>query len=462
MLHISPKDPAQAFEDYAAEVGAKAPADWPDNVLPFPIRLRSCLDAALDYVMKYGWASFPARMENGKKYSWLWAGHAPGQDENWGATRDPEQLRKNFSNSKYKSKCGVGIPCGIDNDIFDIEVDTLKGHDKDGLASLQVMQDKYGELPPTLMQESPSGSVHRIYKHPGNGIKIKNGDSIHGYEGVDCLGDGGMFIAAPSRRADGCYRWTNNLPIADAPAWLLDLVSEDGGGDNITSPYDPNDPYLSVREPVPIDKIAFMLNIIPNPDLGWDEWNEVGMATWAGAPDNDGFTLFDAWSQKSAKYHKKIRGKTGKQRTAAKWKKYLKNPPTKLTVGKLFHLADEADENWRKKYDAEQRDSKGEWPKLGAEALHGLAGKVVEVIGPHSESDPVALLLQFLVYFGNAIGRGIYWQIEGTKHYTNLNAVLVGSTGKSRKGTSGDRIRQVMSASGSCTAFKVGYRRARA
>ena len=85
-----------------------------------------------------------------------------------------------------------------------------------------------------------------------------------------------------------------------------------------------------------------------------------------------------------------------------------------------------------------------QWPVLAPEALHGLAGEVVELIGPHTEADPVALLLQFLVSFGNAIDRGHYYQVEGDKHYCNLFAVQVGETGKSRKGTSAGRIRQLM------------------
>jgi hypothetical protein len=84
------------------------------------------------------------------------------------------------------------------------------------------------------------------------------------------------------------------------------------------------------------------------------------------------------------------------------------------------------------------------WPTLAPEALHGLAGEVVAVIGPHTEADPVALLLQFLVWFGNALGRKYYYLIEGDKHHTNLFVVLVGQSSKSRKGTSAGRIRQVM------------------
>jgi hypothetical protein len=83
------------------------------------------------------------------------------------------------------------------------------------------------------------------------------------------------------------------------------------------------------------------------------------------------------------------------------------------------------------------------WPKLAPEAYHGLAGEVVARLGPHTESDPVALLLQYLVSFGNAVGRQPYYLVERTRHYCNLFAVLTGASAKARKGTAGDRIRAI-------------------
>lgn len=84
------------------------------------------------------------------------------------------------------------------------------------------------------------------------------------------------------------------------------------------------------------------------------------------------------------------------------------------------------------------------WPKLHAEALHGLAGDIVKAIEPHTEADPAALLVQLLVCFGNAIGRTAFWLVEDSKHYTNLFSVIVGNTSKARKGTSFDRVAKVM------------------
>lgn len=76
------------------------------------------------------------------------------------------------------------------------------------------------------------------------------------------------------------------------------------------------------------------------------------------------------------------------------------------------------------------------WPRRLDEAhLHGIAGDFVRLVGPHTESDSAALYFQFLVAFGNLVGRGPYVQVEATRHYANTNLVLVGRTSKGRKGT---------------------------
>src|SRR5262249_15678386 len=77
-------------------------------------------------------------------------------------------------------------------------------------------------------------------------------------------------------------------------------------------------------------------------------------------------------------------------------------------------------------------------------AYRGLAGDVVMTIGPETESDPIAILLHLLVFFGNAVGRSPHYMVESTRHGTNLFAVMVGRSGKSRKGTAADRVRATM------------------
>jgi hypothetical protein len=93
--------------------------------------------------------------------------------------------------------------------------------------------------------------------------------------------------------------------------------------------------------------------------------------------------------------------------------------------------------------DSSQEQAEDSGPILDEAAYYGLAGDVVKTIRPHTEADPVAVLIQFLIYFGNVIGAAPYYQVESDRHHTNLFTVLVGRTAKGRKGTSGSRARSV-------------------
>lgn len=50
--------------------------------------------------------------------------------------------------------------------------------------------------------------------------------------------------------------------------------------------------------------------------------------------------------------------------------------------------------------------------------------------------DPVAILVQLLVAFGNVVGPSTHFAVEADRHRMNLFAVLVGQSAKARKGTS--------------------------
>ena len=83
------------------------------------------------------------------------------------------------------------------------------------------------------------------------------------------------------------------------------------------------------------------------------------------------------------------------------------------------------------------------FPVMDDAAFIGLAGEIVRTIEPHTESDPVALLMNAHTFFGNTLGRGPHYRVEGTDHAANLFVLQVGDTAKSRKGTGLDRVRQL-------------------
>lgn len=128
--------------------------------------------------------------------------------------------------------------------------------------------------------------------------------------------------------------------------------------------------------------------------------------------------------------------------------------------GKDWHaLRDLVEPGWRERRQSRQTSSdrnhhqqdseqEGEvnitpWPALDPLALHGLAGDIVRTVGPHTEADDVALLIQTLLAFGNAIRRRPHCMAEADYHALNEFAILVGNTSKGRKGTSAGHIRRL-------------------
>jgi hypothetical protein len=84
------------------------------------------------------------------------------------------------------------------------------------------------------------------------------------------------------------------------------------------------------------------------------------------------------------------------------------------------------------------------WPVMDDAAFHGILGDIVQTISPHSEADPVALLLQSLTLAGNVVGRLPHYRVQSDEHRANLFVVLVGASAKGRKGTSLGRIRSIV------------------
>ena len=122
--------------------------------------------------------------------------------------------------------------------------------------------------------------------------------------------------------------------------------------------------------------------------------------------------------------------------------------------GEPFSKANEVDRSSERSATSEER-SPGQdllspsslsspWPTLDPTALHGITGKVVETLGPHTEADPAALLLTFLAAAGNILGAGPHAIADAAAHPARLNVVLVGQTSRARKGTAWAQIRNLL------------------
>jgi hypothetical protein len=286
-------------------------------------KTNGCLSAALAYALR-GWHVFPA--PRGEKKS-----HKSGEfsGRKWGKTTDPGEIARDY---RRWPEANVGIATGAESGIWVVETDTEEGHGVDGEAALCTLEEKNDALPDTLTGQSPSGSVHRYFRYPKD-REIRNSTSAIA-PGVDVRGEGGMVIAPPSvKPGRGAYVWISNAPIADAPQWLIELAIAASGNGGERAPNEEPEADLG--------RVAAALAVVPNDDLDWENWNRIGMATYAATGGN-GFAAFDAWSQKSKKHVAKT--------TIDRWHNYSKRPPDRIGAGTIFHLANKASPWWEDAY----------------------------------------------------------------------------------------------------------------
>jgi hypothetical protein len=127
------------------------------------------------------------------------------------ATTDPAVITQWWT--EYP-KALIGLPTGIINNMMVLDVDLYYGSE-----TLLMLEQENSQLPATLCQRTEDGGYQYFFKHPG--IKVKNYNKRLGL-GLDIHGDGGYVIVPSSATT---HRWISTEPIADAPNWLMALVT---------------------------------------------------------------------------------------------------------------------------------------------------------------------------------------------------------------------------------------------
>lgn len=114
----------------------------------------------------------------------------------------------------------VGILTGAKSGVWALDRDTDKGGD----LSLEELLAKHGPLPETPEQKTGSGGAHYLFAPPSGTV----GNRVCFATGLDTRGEGGYIVVAPSKHVSGReYEWVvspDDVPLAQAPAWLLALV----------------------------------------------------------------------------------------------------------------------------------------------------------------------------------------------------------------------------------------------
>ena len=98
-----------------------------------------------------------------------------------------------------------------------------------------------------------------------------------------------------------------------------------------------------------------------------------------------------------------------------------------------------------KNTDPDRREGKSPLapPVMAPEHLPGLLGDIVQAACADSEAHPVAVALHVLCWFCCAIGRGPYQRVGDAVIHARVYALVVGKSGKARKGTAEHTPREI-------------------
>ncbi len=115
----------------------------------------------------------------------------------------------------------IGIVTGSQSGLLVVDIDPRNG----GEESFARLLDEYGELPETLEVETGGGGRHFYLSFPSGIDSAKDRPNVAGFKGVD-LKANGYVVAPPSIHPDTGqpYRIASDVPIADAPKWLVEMV----------------------------------------------------------------------------------------------------------------------------------------------------------------------------------------------------------------------------------------------
>jgi hypothetical protein len=146
------------------------------------------------------------------------------------ATLDPSAIEAWW---RRRPNANIGIACGGAMRLLVVDIDPDAG----GEASMAALEREHGALPPTVEAVTPRGGRH-LYVIVPSGRPMPNNSAGKLGRGIDSRGHGGYVVAPPSVVNGRAYTWSvdSGGRLAEAPAWLLDMLDMGGGNGKATSP----------------------------------------------------------------------------------------------------------------------------------------------------------------------------------------------------------------------------------
>ena len=135
------------------------------------------------------------------------------------ATLDESAIKRLWDENP---NANVGIRTGAISGLWVLDCDG-----PEGIEAIEALEREHGPLPATAVARTGGGGRHYFFQLPTD-CRIANTTKVGGLS-IDVRGDGGYVVAPPSmHRSGAAYEWLvspDEQPPAQAPAWLLELVT---------------------------------------------------------------------------------------------------------------------------------------------------------------------------------------------------------------------------------------------
>lgn len=137
------------------------------------------------------------------------------------ATSDPQRAQQLWSEALSGEPLNYNIGIATGRGLLVLDVDNKDG--KHGSSSVEALELRNDDLPPTMTVQTPTGGEHRYFYVPSVSW-VRNSVSALG-EGIDIKGDGGYVVAPGSVVGGKSYDAINEATIATAPPWFANTVA---------------------------------------------------------------------------------------------------------------------------------------------------------------------------------------------------------------------------------------------
>ncbi|VBB41793.1 conserved hypothetical protein [uncultured Desulfatiglans sp.] len=331
------------------------------------------------------------------------------------ATRDTQQIKAWWA--KWP-KANVAVRTGEASGFFALDPDG-----EEGAASLAALEDEHGGLPATRAHRTGNGR-HLLLRWPdGADIKSRNGKLGHR---LDVKANGGYILWPGSVHPSGAiYEVEKNLPMADCPPWLLELVTKNWNWDGARRERAAGQTSAYGRKALD-DECA---KVATTPD---GERNET--------LNRAAYRIFQLVSGGHIAEGEAVARLTEAARTAGLSAAEIEKTIRSAAAGMGSPRGPEPNERGSSAR-AEGAEPTPEtpavpWPTATDEMFFGWMGDHAREATENTEADPVATYLTELVAFGVEAGRDAHLRIGDDEHHARLFVAIVGNTSRGRKGTS--------------------------